>query len=497
MAIIRNAANKLARGRSGQSTYYVANGRQIERPALNNSNYGASARRSAAQQIRRVKWANLVNLYKISSSWMPKAFESKKKGQTDYNKFMQVNVNNQNVALTRDEALNGAIVVCPVQLTQGSLTSISMTKQGNAYVSNLAVGNSFVIDATTTIGQLTTALVANTPFVSVGMQLSFVQYLQNVDANNIPHATCNFFEITLDSSSEELVVDYLPEDALSVLNGFIATASDIDLGGFAYILSQKTNSGLKVSSQNLVTNNDTLVTKYTGAAQVNKAIDSYGLDTEVILNPESVSGASSVVTPQFISGVTLNGNAISAGAYIGAINDPTSAALVITMANRIKSSTVSVVVTDAMNHTATATGVSISGKQITATVATSTLTAALARIAVIGEEDEYGWDFATQPAPAAMVPLTIQTSAAPYTKYSATPKIYVNNVEQTVSELIGSKIGCVAQVPQNQQSTIRVEANNANLQFSGWTNGTSANPTTVVVTEAMAMEFSIVDLGDL
>lgn len=494
MAIIRNAANQLSRGRSGQNTYYVANGRQIMRPALNNSNYGESARRSAAQQLRRVKWADLVNLYKASAAWMPKAFESKKKGQTDYNKFMQVNVNNAVISLTKDEALNGAIVVAPVQLTQGSLPSVAVTKQGNAYVTNLAVGSGFAFGADTTIGQLTAALVTNTSFVVEGMQLSFVQYLQNVDANNIPHATCVFYEVTLDAASADLVADYLPEDALNVIGGFIATADDIDLGGFAYILSQKTATGLKVSSQGLVCNNDTLIAKYTGSAQVNKAIESYGLDTEVILNPESISGASGVVVPQYISTMTLNGVSVAAGTYISDTAGLPDANLVIAMANRIQSNTVTVRVSDSAGNSVTADSASISGKTITAATNIRTLSG-IVRIAVIAEDGtEYGWDFAASAAPAVAVTLTISTPAADYDKYSAQPIIKVNNVSASVSK-VGTNYVATAQTAQLQSVTISVDPNNANLQFAGWGDGSVANPRSIVTTEDTTLTFTVIDLG--
>lgn len=495
MAIIRNAANQLSRGRSGQSTFYVSNGRQIMRPALNNSNYGESARRSAAQQIRRVKWANLVNLYKVSAGWMPKAFESKKKGQTDYNKFMQVNVNAQNIALTRDEALNGAIVVSPVQITQGSLTSINLTQVGAAYVTNLALGSSFVISGATTVAEFTAALVANTPFVQAGMQLSFVQYFQNVDANNVPHATCSFFEVTLDAASTDLLSDYLPEDALNVVGGFLATASDIDLGGFAYILSQKTQTGLKVSSQTLVVNNATLIAKYTGAAQVNKAIDSYGLDTEVILNPESVAGASSVVVPQYISALSLNGSPVTAGSYLGVISSPSPATIEVTMANRIKSSAVTIVLTDADNHSVTISDATISGKTITASAAVTTLTAALVRISVIGEEDEYSMQFAASPAPAVLVPLTIYSNKSDWGDYTARPRILINNVAAEIDETDATRFKWTAQVGQNQQTTIQADPNDAQHQFLGWSDNNNSNPRTLVVTESMELGVNFLDLG--
>lgn len=495
MAIIRNAANQLSRGRSGQSTYYVSNGRQIMRPALNNSNYGESARRSAAQQIRRVKWANLVNLYKVSAGWMPKAFESKKKGQTDYNKFMQVNVNAQNIALTRDEALNGAIVVSPVQITQGSLTSINLSQVGAAYVTNLALGSSFVITGATTVAEFTAALVANTPFVQAGMQLSFVQYFQNVDANNVPHATCSFFEVTLDAASTDLLSDYLPEDALNVVGGFLATASDIDLGGFAYILSQKTQTGLKVSSQSLVVNNATLIAKYTGAAQVNKAIDSYGLDTEVILNPESVAGASSVVVPQYISAITLGGIALVNGQYISQYPETTAPEIVVTMANRIKSSAVTIIVADSAGNTATAENPVISGKSVTGSVNIRGLQSPYVSVRVIGEEDEYSWTFPSSPAPAVLVPLTIYSNKSDWGDYTARPRILINNVAAEIDETDATRFKWTAQVGQNQQTTIQADPNDAQHQFLGWSDNNNSNPRTLVVTESMELGVNFLDLG--
>ena len=83
MAKIRVMSNQRRVGRVGDTTYYVRDGEQIARQSQNNSNYGATASRTPAQMSRRVKWANLVNLFKGMKSWQPKAYDFKKKGQTD------------------------------------------------------------------------------------------------------------------------------------------------------------------------------------------------------------------------------------------------------------------------------------------------------------------------------------------------------------------------------------------------------------------------------
>lgn len=287
MALVRNAANTLRKGRIGETTYYASKGRQIARQALNNSNYGESARRSLAQQRRRVKWANLVNFYKLCSGWMPKAFESKKPGQTDYNKFMQLNVNAQRVALTRDQAINGGCVADAFAITQGSVKPANLRLDGRDAMSDIAVSESYVIGQNTTVGALAQEIISNNATIVDGMQLSVVVVSSSVDANNIPRCQVAFYEVVLDVESVELLSKYIPNGTLGVASSSLVctTASESDHMA-AIILSQLTDTGLKVSSETLVgdiSGADTFST----AAVVDAAIETYGLDKEVILNPDS------------------------------------------------------------------------------------------------------------------------------------------------------------------------------------------------------------------
>lgn len=287
MALVRNAANTLRKGRIGETTYYASKGRQIARQALNNSNYGESARRSLAQQRRRVKWANLVNFYKLCAGWMPKAFETKKAGQTDYNKFMQLNVNAQRVALTRDQAINGGCVADAFAITQGTIQNVTTRFDNDAVVSRLKVEAFTSSWPSITVGDLSESLISLNPGVKAGMQLSFVGVADLATANGIPRVDVKFYEVILDPDSEELLSKYMPNIlGNSIGDTPLLTGSYSGITGGALILSEQTETGLKVSSETLV-GSFTKAEQFSTPAVIDAAIETYGLDKEVILNPDS------------------------------------------------------------------------------------------------------------------------------------------------------------------------------------------------------------------
>lgn len=319
MGVIRNSANRIIKGRVGDMTYYVSNGQQVARQALNNSNYGASAMRSDAQQNRRVRWSNLVNFYKLSKRWMKKAYESKEGKQSDYNKFMQLNVNSARIALTKTQAVQGACIIDAFQVTQGTLTPIEITKVGSQYKTSLSLG-SLSIDENTTVGDFTAALVNNNPSVLDGMQLSMVSYQQSVDSQGIARAICTFYEVTLNAESTDKIRDFLPAFCSQSLQGYLATNDNISLGGFAYILSNQVNGKILVSSQVLTVNNTALITQYSSATQFAEAVDSYGVTNEVVLSPNTVNAQERVTPPLYLSTFKVGSTTYASGEYIGAMS---------------------------------------------------------------------------------------------------------------------------------------------------------------------------------
>lgn len=295
MGIIRNTASALMKGRVGNTTYYVSGKRQIARVSQNSSNYGESARRTEAMQDRRSRWANLVNFYKVSQSWMKYAFETKSAKQSDYNKFMSVNLNSSTIYLTRDQASLGGCVVMPYNVSQGSLRTINVSKVNLAWRTDIALG-SLSITGTTTVAQFTEALLEANNGLKEGMQLSFISYQQLEDSNATPQVVCTAYEVTLSKTNEDILRDYLPEFCSTSLSGFLGTNNAISPGAFAYMWSITEGGKTRVSTQTLVNNNFILISKYMSDVQRNAAIESYGVDTDAFL----MSGS----TPQIPTAAT-------------------------------------------------------------------------------------------------------------------------------------------------------------------------------------------------
>lgn len=312
MGVIRNAANQQIKGKVGAVTYYVSEGRQIARQALNNSNYGETASRSEAQQTQRIKWANLVNFYKVCRGWMPKAFEGKKAGQSDYNRLMQVNMPFTDIYLTKNEAAVGACVAEDYIISQGSLPSVEISKSGTGFVTNIYVGD-LTINEATTVGAFSKALVENNTNIEYGMQIAYVSLMQSVDSLGVPRLICTFYEVTLKQNSEDKLFDYLPPLCASIREQCLATSQDVPIGACAYVVSDLRNGSLRVSTQVLQTNNTTLITTYSSEMAKQKAIMSYGLDPDVVLSPLTENEQGATPVPFYIQFIQIGDDVYSPG----------------------------------------------------------------------------------------------------------------------------------------------------------------------------------------
>ena len=302
MSKVRIPINPLQVGRVGAYSMYVRNGEQIVRQRNNSSNYGESASRTEAQMLRRVKWANLVNFYKASAFWMPKAFESKKSYQTVYNAFMAANINQSTVALTKQLAEEGCCICEALQISKGSLASLDFSYSDTTNFINTGLRTNAAITGTTTVGELSAGIIATMHDFQDGDNVAWVKYVQDLnrdsEQNVHPRLLCFYYEFTLDTSSSVLLsahplAKYF-ETAAASFYIMVGDATDLfEEGiGFALIHTRRTN-GLKVSSQNVYMVNTDLVEQFTDPVWVQECVDSYGVDAEVPLDP-SFNPATSV-----------------------------------------------------------------------------------------------------------------------------------------------------------------------------------------------------------
>lgn len=308
MALIHSTASGTMEGKVGNTTYYTESGRQLARTAYNSSNYGKSARRSYNQQKWRVRWANLVNFYRNSQGWMYYAFESKKKGQTDYNKFMSLNVNASALYLTKNEAACGGCIASNYLVSEGTMFPITMTLSGDHFITNIATTLEGNFNSTT-IAALTADLIACNTWLEEGCQISFISYQQYLDENSVPRVICTPYELTLDLNDNSIVSDYLPEFCFQGDGEYIITGTNVSPGAHCFVLSQTKNGKTYVSTQRLVAyQNEAIINEYGSESQLNKAIESYGVDDEYFLESGSEE-TSTTPQPISINSITINGTA--------------------------------------------------------------------------------------------------------------------------------------------------------------------------------------------
>ena len=293
MSKVRIPINPIQVGKVGAYSMYVRDGEQIVRQRKNASNYGESASRSYLQQERRVMWQNLVNLYKVMREWQPKAYENKEAGQTDYNKFMSVNANNANVPLSKQQATDGACVVAPVFVSQGSLRPGNAQKLTATTFSPDLYIDFGTLPSVTTVGQLSQIIEGNNQGWMDGDNLAVVLFTNFLDVTNVPRAESYYYEMTLDKSSSTLLSAH-PLGQLMTLSSSVdsititAPASIANECVAAVCIHTRVGEGvLKVSTERIVMLGSEVITPFLTPEAKQAAIESYGLSTRVLLYPGS------------------------------------------------------------------------------------------------------------------------------------------------------------------------------------------------------------------
>lgn len=290
MAIIRNTASAFMKGRVGNTSYYSSNGRQVARQAMNNSNYGESARRTVAQQSRRVIWANLVNFCKSYAPLLRGAFQHKKAGLSDYNEFMRINLPTATVALTKDQASVGACVIQPFKVAVGTLPELKLLEKGIYFVHE---GEEVKWDELT-VGQVSAGLVANQiNSFQEGDSLMFVAMggCGSPSANPVP-AFVSYAEFTIDTSDNTVMIDKYPgivaqnnANLNPVAMVRIGSARTID--GTAIIHTRKDGNKLLVADTTIQAFSSEGFSKGWDTEEQKKlAMESYGITPEPIIAPQ-------------------------------------------------------------------------------------------------------------------------------------------------------------------------------------------------------------------
>ena len=308
-------------GRVGAYSYYTTTGgRQIARVAQNSSNYGESATRTEPQQMRRSKWGNLVNFYKLNKTFFRRAFESKSSNQSDYNKFMSVNLPTARVALTKNDYSLGGCVLDGFRVSEGSLRGITDSYKAGQLKSVIECSFSGALTSKT-VGELSTDLLANNSFLMEGDQITYVYWRQFVTVDRVPRFYSEYFEITLDKSSTVPMSSLPNSDLVGAENGFLFGEMDYEGALAAFVLTRQSQGSLQVSTETAILNSDLYLRQWTGEEAEKKAIASYGVDNTAMLEPGSPAQPSVKPAPLMVT-VTSSKNPEDGGvAYLSLTED--------------------------------------------------------------------------------------------------------------------------------------------------------------------------------
>lgn len=327
MAKVKSGGIRNLIGRVGGNVYYMNKGQNIARelaPAISNP-------QTAAQQEQRMRWANLVSVYRANQPWQKRgAFESKKQTWSDYNAFVSANSKVSPVYLTKQQAEQGGAVVAPYIVTKGSLPSVALFSwEGqDVFCSDLYVGD-LTISGTTTAAQLSAALRENNNGLQEGDQISFILNIQGSNPDGVPFITARYYEFIIDSSDNRTLADIglegvILDDTYEDMRR-LCFAHDGAVCGGAIIISRTTSGNIKVSTQSLVLTQSmqTYLADYTSDAALQRAARSYGENEANFLAAGYSGKASNVAVPtaQSILSVTIGQETFTNAALIADRSD--------------------------------------------------------------------------------------------------------------------------------------------------------------------------------
>ena len=235
--------------------------------------------RTEAQMQVRTQLGNLAAVYGQFNKTLKKGFEGLNGKMSDFNAFVQANMNVVKVYVPKSVRLNGGSVLAPYQITRGTLPSVAMRKDASGVlVSDIAVG-SLVIGEETTVADLACAVVAMNADREVGDQITFFYGEQSTDAvTGVPRARIYGSKVMLNQGDTTPLLEVVSALGFSVVDGCLAMDRAIASGAAVWVHSRDdvaSGSGVRVSTQFMYVDS-ALLASYQNAQAMVGAANSYG-----------------------------------------------------------------------------------------------------------------------------------------------------------------------------------------------------------------------------
>lgn len=275
-------------GRLGDDVFFVRDGEQIVRSYTP----GKMMRdpKTVAQMEVRTKWANIISMYRSFNKTLIDCFEIKRKGQSDYNRFVSMNMQARPVYLTKQEVEQGACVAAGYNISQGSLPEIGVTGTTETAYTDISLGE-LEIDDQTTIADFARAVVMNNVDYEYYDQISYFSALQLTAQDGIPYVQGTQTRVNLNPADTRTLLSIAPSYGFSTTEGYLGHGEFVGQGAFCWVHSRRSASRVLVSSQHLVANN-ALLQEYMSYEARLRAMRSYGVKGYIFIKPNEQSGGS-------------------------------------------------------------------------------------------------------------------------------------------------------------------------------------------------------------
>lgn len=266
----------MSRGSVGDVTFYRSGGSQRARAR----NRKPANPMTVRQQTQRAKFANAVKFHKqVTSNFFRFAYEDKKTNESDYNAFMRHNVGNSGFIGAKASKIASWPALGLWEVTNGSLPDINDISYGSDEA-RISCAISDVVNEYTTVGQLSTALIAGNDwregdiFTVLLYTASAAGSLPTVDTDTTHIAKSAFCQFILSSTDTTPLTDvkvtlgeydFTMFTDIGVVGLYANDAAAVtsfanDLYQAAFIHSRNTASGLLVSTASMVANKPQVIT---------------------------------------------------------------------------------------------------------------------------------------------------------------------------------------------------------------------------------------------
>lgn len=269
----KNVALSGCNGKVGNVRFYTKGDRTYLRVAASVSKNP----RTVEQMRGRVKWLNILNTWYFLKPFLRDLFEDATPAVSAYNLFTQRSTYCTSVYLPKDQARTRCCVAAPYAISQGTLMPIDYKKDTEGVlVTNIRLGEGFVLNEDTTVGQLSAAIQSNNPNFEWNDEIMFVAVEQETRLDGMPSIRVAAFPLLLDNTDPSKVWNKVKPLGFSSTRNYLCASASLQPGCYGWIHIRRKERKTSVSCQHLYNLNEELLRYYCSEEAFQAALPTYG-----------------------------------------------------------------------------------------------------------------------------------------------------------------------------------------------------------------------------